>query len=249
MCAMYAFVAAAFWFVVFAVSFLRERRLFKNGIFLVLTLMFAGIGMIFVVDAFNDTAAHWLVLAILATIPLAIAVLAVFLVVNGITMLRREGRRPKNLLSLLAGLGIIGFVVFSAAVQNIGWEPAGRAAVDPDRGADLHRLPVRLLPGVRIRLQPGPLVPEGGFRHRARRRTRGSRVPPLLAGRLDRGKQVYDRAQRKGRPPMMITSGVWWVCPNPNPPSGECDPPKSGTLSSPLWAHQTGVRRRLERGG
>ena len=114
-----SFAVAGFWFLVFAVSFGRDRRLFKNGIFLVLTLMFAGLGVIFALESVNATAARLLVVAI----PLAIGVLAVFLVINGITMLRREGRRPATLLSLLAGLGIIGFVVFSVAVQKIGWEP------------------------------------------------------------------------------------------------------------------------------
>ncbi|TCN44531.1 hypothetical protein EV644_101333 [Kribbella orskensis] len=49
--------------------------------------------------------------------------LAVFLIANGVVMLRREGRRLANLLSLLAGLGFIGFVVFSVLVQQIGWRP------------------------------------------------------------------------------------------------------------------------------
>ena len=109
-----SFAVAAFWLLVFAISFGRDRRLFKNGIFLVLTLMFAGLGVIFALESVNATAARLLVVAILIAIPLAIAVLA---------MLRREGRRPATLLSLLAGLGIIGFVVFSVAVQKIGWEP------------------------------------------------------------------------------------------------------------------------------
>lgn len=207
MCTMYAFLIAAFWFVVFAVSFLRDRRLFKNGIFLVLTLMFAGIGMIFVVDAFNDTAARWLVLGILGIIPVAIAVLAVFLVVNGITMLRREGRRPKNLLSLLAGLGIIGFVVFSVAVQKIGWEPL----------AALRSVLIGVLTYIAFLFVCFLVYAFVYSRVRSSRKVdfvivlgaglRGSRVTPLLASRLDRGKQVYDRALRKGRTPMMITSG------------------------------------------
>jgi uncharacterized SAM-binding protein YcdF (DUF218 family) len=204
---MYAFVIAAFWFVVFAISFLRDRRLFKNAIFLVLTLMFTGIGLIFVVDAFNDTAARWLVLAIVVAIPLAIAVLAVFLIVNGITMLRREGRRPKNLLSLLAGLGIIGFVVFSVVVQKIGWEPL----------AALRSVLIGILTYIAFLFLCFLVYAFLYSRIRSSRKVdfvivlgsglRGKRVPPLLASRLDRGKQVWERAGRKGREPMMITSG------------------------------------------
>lgn len=204
---MYAFGIAAFWFLVFAIGFLRDRRLFQNAIFLVLTLMFAGIGVIFAVDALNDTAARWLVLAILAAIPLAIAVLAVFLVVNGITMLQREGRRPKNLLSLLAGLGIIGFVIFSVAVQKIGWEPL----------AALRSVLIGVLTYIAFLFVCFLVYAFVYSRVRSSRKVdfvivlgsglRGTRVPPLLASRLDRGKQVYERAVRKGRSPMLITSG------------------------------------------
>jgi uncharacterized SAM-binding protein YcdF (DUF218 family) len=204
---MYSFGLAAFWLLVFAISFLRDRRLFKNAIFLILTLMFAGIGVIFAVDALNDTAARWLVLAILAAIPTAIAVLAVFLVINGVTMLRREGRRPANLLSLLAGLGIIGFVVFSVAVQKIGWEPL----------AALRSVLIGVLTYIAFLFVCFLVYAFVYSRIRSSRKVdfvivlgsglRGSRVPPLLASRLDRGKQVYDRAVRKGRSPMLITSG------------------------------------------
>ncbi|HET6740111.1 MAG TPA: hypothetical protein VFH76_14290, partial [Kribbella sp.] len=117
------FGIAAFWFLVFGVSFLHDRRLFKNAIFLVLALMFAGLGLVFTVAAINQDAGRFLVVAIVVAIPVAIAVLAVFLVINGVTMLRRERRRLSNLLSLLAGLGIIGFVIFSVLVQTIGWQP------------------------------------------------------------------------------------------------------------------------------
>ncbi|WP_328523381.1 YdcF family protein [Kribbella sp. NBC_00359] len=202
-----SFAVAGFWFLVFAVSFGRDRRLFKNGIFLVLTLMFAGLGVIFALESVNETAARLLVVAILVAIPLAIAVLAVFLVINGITMLRREGRRPATLLSLLAGLGIIGFVVFSVAVQKIGWEPlaAVRSAL------------IGVLTYISFLFVCFLAYAFVYSRVRSSRKVdfvivlgsglRGSRVPPLLAGRLDRAKQVYDRAVRRGRSPLLITSG------------------------------------------
>lgn len=202
-----SFAIAAFWFLVFAVSFLRDRRLFKNGIFLVLTVMFAGLGVIFAVESVNETAARWLVVAILAAIPVAIAVLAVFLVVNGITMLRREGRRPANLLSLLAGLGIIGFVLFSVAVQKIDWEPL----------AAIRSALIGILTYISFLFVCFLVYSFVYSRVRSSRKVdfvvvlgaglRGSRVPPLLAGRLDRAKQVYDRAVRKGRSPLVIASG------------------------------------------
>ena len=202
-----SFAVAGFWFLVFAVSFWRDRRLFKNGIFLVLALMFAGLGVIFALESVNETAARLLVVAILVAIPLAIAVLAVFLVINGITMLRREARRPATLLSLLAGLGIIGFVVFSVAVQKIGWEPL----------AAVRSVLIGVLTYISFLFVCFLAYAFVYSRVRSSRKVdfvivlgsglRGSRVPPLLAGRLDRAKQVYDRAVRRGRSPLLITSG------------------------------------------
>jgi uncharacterized SAM-binding protein YcdF (DUF218 family) len=163
--------------------------------------------VIFALESVNETAARLLVVAILVAIPLAIAVLAVFLVINGITMLRREGRRPATLLSLLAGLGIIGFVVFSVAVQKIGWEPL--AAVRSVLIGVLTYISFLFVcflayafvySWVRSSRKVDFVIVLGSG-------LRGSRVPPLLAGRLDRAKQVYDRAVRRGRSPLLITSG------------------------------------------
>ncbi|WP_433166884.1 ElyC/SanA/YdcF family protein [Kribbella sp. CA-247076] len=203
----YSFGVAAFWFLVFCVSFWRDRRLFRNGIFLVVALMFAGVGVIFALESVSGTAARLLVIAILVAIPVAIAVLAVFLVVNGVTMIRREGRRPANLLSLAAGLGIIGFVVFGLAVQRIGWEPL----------AALRSILVGVLTYFSFLFVCFLAYAFVYSRVRSARKVdfivvlgsglRGSTVPPLLASRLDRARQVYDRMVRRGRAPVIITSG------------------------------------------
>ncbi|MEV6269180.1 YdcF family protein [Kribbella sp. NPDC051936] len=201
------FGIAAFWFLVFGVSFLRDRRLFKNGIFLVLALMFAGLGLIFAVESVNETAGRWLAVAVLAAIPLSIAVLAVFLVINGVTMLRRERRRLSNLLSLLVGLGIIGFVVFSVLVEKIGWEPL----------AAVRSVLLGVLTYISFLFLCFLVYAFVYSRVRSSRKVDfvvvlgsgliGSRVPPLLASRLDRAKQVYERAVRRGRSPLLVTSG------------------------------------------
>jgi uncharacterized SAM-binding protein YcdF (DUF218 family) len=201
------FGIAGFWFLIFGVSFLRDRRLFKNGIFLVLALMFAGLGLIFAVESVNETAGRLLAVAVLAAIPLAIAVLAVFLVINGVTMLRRERRRLSNLLSLLVGLGIIGFVVFSVLVEKIGWEPL----------AAVRSVLLGVLTYVSFLFLCFLVYAFVYSRVRSSRKVDfvvvlgsgliGSRVPPLLASRLDRAQQVYERALRKGRSPLLVTSG------------------------------------------
>lgn len=201
------FGIAGFWFLVFGVSFLRDRRLFKNGIFLVLTLMFAGIGVIFAVETVSKPVAVAMVWAIVVAIPLTIAVLAVFLVINGVTMLRRERRRLSNLLSLLVGLGIIGFVIFSVLVQKIGWEPL----------AVVRSVLLGVLTYISFLFLCFLVYAFFYSRVRSSRKVdfvvvlgsglMGSRVTPLLASRLDRAQQVYERALRKGRSPLLVTSG------------------------------------------
>lgn len=202
-----SFGIAGFWFLVFGVSFWRDRRLFKNGIFLVLTLMFAGLGVIFAVETVSKPVAVAMVWAIVIAIPVAIAVLAVFLVVNGVTMLRRERRRLSNLLSLIVGLGIIGFVIFSLLVQRIGWEPL----------AAVRSVLLGILTYVSFLFLCFLVYAFFYSRVRSSRKVDfvvvlgsgliGSRVPPLLASRLDRAQQVYERALRKGRSPRIVTSG------------------------------------------
>lgn len=201
------FGIAGFWFLIFGVSFLRDRRLFKNAIFLVLALLFTGLGVIFAVETISRTAARWLVLAVLVAIPLAIAVLAVFLVINGVTMLRRERRRLSNLLSLLVGLGIIAFVVFSVLVEKIGWEPL----------AAVRSVLLGVLTYVSFLFLCFLVYAFVYSRVRSSRKVDfvvvlgsgliGSRVPALLASRLDRARQVYERALRRGRSPLIVTSG------------------------------------------
>jgi uncharacterized SAM-binding protein YcdF (DUF218 family) len=131
----------------------------------------------------------------------------VFLVVNGVTMIRREGRRPANLLSLAAGVGIFALVIFGVISNLIAWRPLSA----------LLTAITAVLSYVSFLFVCFLIYAFVYSRVRSSRKIdfvvvlgsglRGSRVPPLLASRLDRGKLVYDRAIRKGRSPMMITSG------------------------------------------
>jgi uncharacterized SAM-binding protein YcdF (DUF218 family) len=202
-----SFGVSAVWFAFFLGSFLRDRRLLRNGVYLVLALFFAALGILFLIDSVSGQASRLLVIAVLLGIPLTIAVLAVFLVVNGVTMLRREGRRLGNLLSLLAGLGIIGFVVFSVIVQQLDWPPL-------ERGREAMILILTYVSFLFVCFLVYSFVyGRIGFRRRPDfivvlgSGLRGSRVPPLLASRLDRAQTAYEAEVRKRRAPMLITSG------------------------------------------
>lgn len=116
---MIPYIAALVFFALFVAGVLRDRRLFRNAVFLGLALAMLAIGAVddlakAPVEVFEVVAA-----AILAGPALGILVLAVLLVGNGVTMVRREGGGLMNLLSLLAGLGILAFVgLLCAAVAT-----------------------------------------------------------------------------------------------------------------------------------
>ncbi|TCN44532.1 hypothetical protein EV644_101332 [Kribbella orskensis] len=60
-----SFGMAGVWFVLFLVSFLRDQRLLRNGVYLVLTLLFAGLGVVFALEKVSESAAKVLVVAVL----------------------------------------------------------------------------------------------------------------------------------------------------------------------------------------
>jgi uncharacterized SAM-binding protein YcdF (DUF218 family) len=203
----FGFGIAAFWFVLFVISFLRDRRVLRNGIYLVMTLFFAGIGTIFALGSVNETAARWLVVAVFVLIPVTILVLAVALIANGVVMLRREGRRPANLLSLAAGVGFFVFLGFSALVLKTGSPFLG--AVRDAIGGTLGYVSFLFVcflayafvyARIHFFRRPDFIVVLGSG-------LRGSRVPPLLASRLDKAQTVWQKERDKGHAPFLITSG------------------------------------------
>ncbi|AXB48343.1 hypothetical protein A4R43_07685 [Amycolatopsis albispora] len=205
---MLPFLAAAACFLVFLVSFLRDRRRLRHGFYLFFTLVFLAVGVLMVVASVSEDAAAVLLFAGLALIPLTVLALGIFLICNGITMLRREGRRLANLLSLAAGVGIIAFVPVNFAVGRIGWKPLEVLTMTVNS----------LLFYVSFLFVCFLLYSIVYGRIRSRRRVDfvvvlgagllgGNRVPPLLAGRLDRGRRAFDAARARGADPMIVTSG------------------------------------------
>lgn len=202
------FVIAALFFAIFLISFLRDRRKLRNGFYLLLALMFLGMGVLVLVGSLSEPAAAVLLFTAVALIPLSAVALAVFLISNGVTMLRREGRRPANLLSLLAGLGIVAFLPFNFVVGKIGWAPL-TVATNVINAVLAYvsflficfLLYVVVYGRIRTRRAVDFIVVLGAGL------LDGNRVPPLLASRLDRGRQVFDAERAKGRDPVLVTSG------------------------------------------
>jgi uncharacterized SAM-binding protein YcdF (DUF218 family) len=204
--------ATAVAFALFLVGTVRDPRRFRNAVLLGLTFVLLGLDLLHRLATVHRAPPRLLeagALLVVALTALGVLALGFLLIANGVQMVRREGLRPQNLLSLLAGLGILGCVLlFSAAVATRSpLVVAVAGAVLPVVGyvsflflcflayAFLYS---RLLP-TRRRVDFVVVLGSG--------LVGGSRVPPLLASRLERGRALYARQAARGKPPVLITSG------------------------------------------
>ncbi|MFF3006189.1 YdcF family protein [Kitasatospora sp. NPDC057940] len=205
---MIAYVPAALFFLLFGIGVLRDRRQFSNAVLLGIAVSLLALALLTELRKAPTLVMELAAVAIILLPALGTAALVWFLIANGLTMIRKEGRRPANLLSLLAGLGILAVIALLLAAL---------ATRSPRLG---------VLAGTAV-LVVGYIsflfVCFVGYaflygRHRPRRNVDfvvvlgsgligGERVPPLLASRLDRGREVYDKQAARGNPPVLITSG------------------------------------------
>lgn len=200
--------------VVFAISFALDPRKFRTGLYLFAGLLWLGLslfshGFTAVERVWNTEIAAWYVLAVALIFAVTIVGLAIFLVLAGITLVRREGFRVSRLLSiglgtaLLAYIGVGVYAVVANAIEPFSWLlllglPAGYLgfafASFLSYGALYPALMGRFgRPVVAVIVLGAGLI-------------RG-RVPALLASRLRRGRKVFDRSVRAGLTPRILTSG------------------------------------------
>ncbi|MFD7901509.1 YdcF family protein [Kitasatospora sp. NPDC059747] len=205
---MFAYAPAVLFFVLFGIGVLRDRRRFSNAVLLGIAVSFLSLALLAELRHAPTLVAELAALAIVLLPALGTVALVWFLLANGVTMIRKEGVRPANLLSLLAGLGIVGvlgLLVLAVATGS-------------------HRLGILAVTSVLVVGYVSFLfVCFVGYaflygRHRPRRDVDfvvvlgsgligGERVPPLLASRLNRGREVYEEQAARGNPPVLITSG------------------------------------------
>jgi uncharacterized SAM-binding protein YcdF (DUF218 family) len=200
-------------FVVFLAGVVRESRSFGNAVLLGLALALGALGLAEHLAREPGRPAHLLLFLLLVAVALGPFLVACFLLANGVIMIRREGLRPANLLPLLAG---------AAAFVVIGLDIAADHAEDPRLSlfatvASLvfgyvsfllvsyvcyafgYGLLTRAGPADFVIVLGAGLRPDGG-------------IPPLLASRLDRGRQVWAALDRRAAAagvfrPVLILSG------------------------------------------
>lgn len=182
----------------------KDRRMLRNGVVLVAAFWFA-------VGGATELLARWfppfdyIWLAILALAPLAVLVLAGFLIANGITMLRSEGRRLGNLLTLLLGVAVLGLpvlallLVFSANPLAIGLAFLLFFLCSYLGVVFVVFLAYAIAYGrMEHDISPAAITILGS-------RLIDGKVPPLLASRLDKAVDLYRAAPEPK--PLLIPSG------------------------------------------
>ncbi|MFD3532714.1 YdcF family protein [Streptomyces sp. NPDC058664] len=206
---MFALAAAVFFLLLFGIGVLRDRRRFGNAVYLGLAVTFLGIGLLAEVDEAPPGVAETVMVVALLVLGLGPVVLAGLLCANGVKMIRKEGRRPANLLSLLAGLGMFGVMVLAVFAGTTGSWALTMTVLTTLCVLGYVSFLFACFVGyaylygrLRIRRDADYVVVLGSGL------IGGRRVPPLLASRLDRGRQVYERlAARGGAAPVLIASG------------------------------------------
>lgn len=196
---------------VFALRFRGEPRRLSNGLWLI-----AGLGLLILwalVRLGRTGEAGALAAGVILFLgpPLLVFVVAVFLIADGVVLLRRERLRPANMLSLLAGIAIVVVVVAVAVLTVVAYREQRPAVFVPA----LSLLAVAGYVGFvftvvllyafvysRVRAGVGHTgiivlgagVPQG-------------RVTPLLASRLNKAAELYRVERAAGFAPLLVTSG------------------------------------------
>lgn len=191
--------------VFFVYGMLRDRRRLSNAVWLGIALVML---LLLLAEAGRDNPVLSLplVLAFMLAV-LGLLLLPLVLLANGLVMVRREGRSLGNLLSLLAGLALLGEMVY------FGWGIS--QPNDWVRGSAIGLF----LVSAYIAFLFVSLLLYSVIYGRTGRRSGfdgivvlgagllGSRVPPLLANRLDRALRLYRREQEAGRSPVIVVTG------------------------------------------
>ncbi|WP_156887622.1 YdcF family protein [Propionicicella superfundia] len=195
-----------------AVSAWRDPRKLRIGLALAAAVLLSALYLLVIVLTVASETPDlgvWVVLGLFLLLLALVIVLGVVLVLNGLTMVRKEGRHLANLLSLLLGIAILGYVGLGIASVMLSLSQV---------------FLFLLLLGLPVGYLSFGFVAYLGYSQLYQACTKrwgrpveaivvlgsglvGGRVPPLLASRLDRGRAVLERARLAGRDPLMITSG------------------------------------------
>ncbi|MGW6450776.1 YdcF family protein, partial [Isoptericola sp. NPDC055063] len=200
----------AFWAVWLAHSLRVDRRRLRNG-FLAIAVVYTGVALLGQVVALapgGETAMGWATLAFVGLLGVGMLALPVFLVLNGLTMVRRERRSLGNLLSLLVGLAMLAapFVVVAPFVLDVVPWTLGLVVGLVLGTAWLGFVFLGFVAQTLLYRRSAAKVPAHGVIVLGSKVV-GGRVPPLLAARLAAGVEAAERLGAGGAPVPIVPSG------------------------------------------
>jgi uncharacterized SAM-binding protein YcdF (DUF218 family) len=197
-------------FLAFAARVIVEPRSFGNAVLLGLALGLSALGFVERLVRTPGRPEHLLLAAVLLAVALGPFLAGCLLLANGVTMLKRESPRPGNLLSLAAGTAVFVVIGLDVAADRTGDVPLSQFSLAASLlfgyvsfllvsyvcYAFVYGLLARTGGADFVIVLGAGLRPDGG-------------VPPLLASRLDRGRQVLAGLDRRAPavPPLLIVSG------------------------------------------
>lgn len=207
---MVALGLAGLVFAAFVARVIVEPRSFGNAVLLGLSLALGALGLVEHLAGAPGRPAHLLLVMLLLAVAVGPLLIGGVLLANGVTMIRRESFRPGNLLSLLAGAAIIATIgldvvadragdvelsLFST-VANLVFGYVSFLLVSYVCYAFVYGLVARTGGADFVIVLGAGLRPDGG-------------VPPLLASRLERAREVWDALDRQAADfrPMLVLSG------------------------------------------
>jgi uncharacterized SAM-binding protein YcdF (DUF218 family) len=205
----FALELAAAAFVLFLAGVIRDARSYSNAVFLGLALALGALGFAERLADTPGTPARLLILALALLVALGPFAVASYLVINGITMARREGMRPANLLSLLAGVAIFAVIALDLAAHWAGsvkltlFTSVATLVFGYVSFLFVSYVIYAFIYGHVTAYGDAGFVVVLGSGLKA-----GRRVTPLLASRLERGRRVYEALVAGGAAsPLLIVSG------------------------------------------
>jgi uncharacterized SAM-binding protein YcdF (DUF218 family) len=195
-------------FVVFVAGVAHDSRSFSNAVFLGLALALGALGGAERLAGTHDRAAHLLLLALVLLAVAGPFFAALYLVGNGVTMVRKEGVRPTTLLPLLAGLAILAVIALEVAADRAGSPRLSQVTMVTVRLAGYvsflgvsYVIYALIYSGLPVTRRADYVVVLGAGL------LDGGQVPRLLASRLERGRAVYEKLASRGAGPLLIVSG------------------------------------------
>lgn len=99
-------------FIIFLLSFLQNPSRLINGFILLSAIMFMLIDLILSLESINQSLAIGVFLIMFILGILSFFGVIIFLILNGITMMKRESRSLSNMLSFIVGVGTLIIIIF-----------------------------------------------------------------------------------------------------------------------------------------